>query len=105
LLQIDDVDAVALGEDVALHLRVPAPGLVTEVDAALQELLHADDRSHDGTVLSFVRRASSRRDAARLVPGARDMTRLRPAWRPATERRGPAGGFVCSTPEGSRHAS
>src|SRR4029077_19197973 len=46
LLQVDDVDAVALGEDVALHLRVPAPGLVTEVDAALQELLHGNDLSH-----------------------------------------------------------
>ena len=77
LLQVDNVDAVALGEDVTLHLRVPAPGLVAEVDAALQELLHADDLSHGGTVLSFVRRAPSRRDAARLVPGARDMTRLR----------------------------
>ena len=43
LLQVDDVDAVALGEDEALHLRVPAPGLVPEVDAALQQLLHGDD--------------------------------------------------------------
>src|SRR5208337_4491316 len=46
LLKVDDVDAVALGEDVALHLRVPAPSLVTEMDAALQELLHGDDLSH-----------------------------------------------------------
>ena len=44
LLQVDDVDAVALGEDEALHLRVPAPGLVPEVDAALEQLLHGDDR-------------------------------------------------------------
>ena len=43
LLQVDDVDAVALGEDEALHLRVPATGLVPEVDAALEQLLHGDD--------------------------------------------------------------
>ena len=36
LLQVDDVDAVALGEDVALHLRVPAAGLVPEVHAGIQ---------------------------------------------------------------------
>src|SRR6185437_16134187 len=57
LLQVNDVDAVALGKDVALHLRVPAPGLVAEMDTALEKLLHADDLSHWGTVLSFVRRA------------------------------------------------
>jgi hypothetical protein len=43
LLQVDDVDAVALGEDEALHLRVPPAGLVPEVDAALEELAHGDD--------------------------------------------------------------
>ena len=43
LLQVDDVDAVALGEDEALHLRVPAAGLVPEVHAALEQLLHGDD--------------------------------------------------------------
>ena len=43
LLQVDDVDAVALGEDEALHLGVPATGLVPEVDAALEELAGGDD--------------------------------------------------------------
>ena len=43
LLEIDDVDAVALTEDEALHLRVPAPGLVPEVDAGLEHLTHGDD--------------------------------------------------------------
>jgi len=43
LLQVDDVDAVALGHDEALHLGVPATGLVPEVDAALEELAHGDD--------------------------------------------------------------
>ena len=47
LLQVDDVDAVALGHDEALHLRVPATGLVPEVDAALEELAHGDD-CHEG---------------------------------------------------------
>src|SRR5438067_293378 len=36
LLQVDDVDPVALAEDVLLHLRVPALGLMTEVDASFQ---------------------------------------------------------------------
>ena len=31
LLQVDDVDAVALGEDKGPHPRVPAPCLVPEV--------------------------------------------------------------------------
>src|SRR5699024_4948926 len=43
LQQVDDVDAVAHGEDEALHLRVPTPGLVPEVHAALKELAHGDD--------------------------------------------------------------
>ena len=41
LVEVDDVDAVALGENVRLHLRVPALGLVPEVDAGLQECLEA----------------------------------------------------------------
>jgi hypothetical protein len=43
LLEIDDVAPAALVEDDALHLRVPAAGLVAEVDSGLQELLHGDD--------------------------------------------------------------
>ena len=39
-LQIDDVDAVALGEDVLLHLGVPATGLMAEMYTGLQQLLH-----------------------------------------------------------------
>src|SRR5579864_7067518 len=42
LLQVDDVDPVPLAEDVRLHLRVPAPGLVAEMNAGLQQLLHGD---------------------------------------------------------------
>ena len=41
LHQVDDVDPVALAEDVAAHLRMPAAGLVAEMDAGLQQLLDA----------------------------------------------------------------
>ena len=40
LVEIDDVDAVALGEDVIAHLRVPALLLVPEVNARLEQGLH-----------------------------------------------------------------
>ena len=46
LLQVDDVDAVALAEDEPFHLRVPTARLVAEMDAGLQQLLHGDD-SHE----------------------------------------------------------
>src|SRR5665648_658004 len=39
-LEVDDVDAVAFGEDVRLHLRVPAPGLMSEVDTGFEQSLH-----------------------------------------------------------------
>jgi hypothetical protein len=42
LLEVDDVDAITLAEDVLRHLRVPALGLVAEVDPGLEELLHGD---------------------------------------------------------------
>src|SRR5215213_2113565 len=50
LLEVDDVDAAALREDEALHLRVPAAGLVAEMDSRLQKLSHAYDR-HCGPFL------------------------------------------------------
>src|SRR5690606_10689998 len=43
LLQVDDVDAAALGEDEALDLRVPPTGLVSEVHAAVEQLADGDD--------------------------------------------------------------
>jgi hypothetical protein len=42
VLQVDDVDAVASPEDIGLHLRVPALGLVAEVNASLEQLSHGD---------------------------------------------------------------
>ena len=41
LLQVDDVDPVSLAEDVAAHLRVPATGLMAEMDSGLEQLLDA----------------------------------------------------------------
>src|SRR5207302_5699652 len=43
LIEVDDVDTVALAEDETTHLRVPAPGLVAEVHSGLQQLLHGHD--------------------------------------------------------------
>src|SRR5207248_2057852 len=37
--QVEDVDAVARGEDVGPHLWVPAAGLMPEMDTRLQQLL------------------------------------------------------------------
>ena len=96
LLQVDDVDAVALGEDEALHLGVPAPGLVPEVHAALEELAHGDD----GHAVFLLVTASARRRAAAVLsvpragrsagaPGARDV-RAGPSGRSRTERQRPA---------------
>ena len=46
LLQVDDIDAVTLGVNVGGHLGVPPTGLVAEVHAGLQQLLHRYD-CHD----------------------------------------------------------
>ena len=43
LLQVDDVDTAALTPDETLHLGVPAPGLVPEVDTGIEQLLHGYD--------------------------------------------------------------
>src|SRR5690606_3915785 len=54
LLQIDDVDAVAVGEDEPLHLGVPASGLMPEVRAAVKQLLHCYDSHNESSGLFFV---------------------------------------------------
>src|SRR5207249_646855 len=43
LRQVDDVDTVPLAENVRLHPRVPAVGLVTEVCSGFEQLLQGDD--------------------------------------------------------------
>ena len=40
LLKVDDVDSVAFAEDVFFHLRIPALGLVPEVNACFEQFLH-----------------------------------------------------------------
>ena len=79
LLQVDDVDAVALGEDEALHLRVPATGLVPEVDAALEQLPHGDDLVGGHGRPAFLAPRPAERAAWRLsvcLAGARSGVRL-----------------------------
>ena len=41
-LKIQNVDAVTLREDVRLHLRVPSPCAMAEMNASLQQLAHRD---------------------------------------------------------------
>jgi hypothetical protein len=42
LLEVDDVDLVAVPEDVRRHLGVPVAGLVAEMDPGFQHLTHGD---------------------------------------------------------------
>ena len=42
LMQVHNMDPRAFAVDEAFHLRVPAAGLVTEVETCLQQLLHGD---------------------------------------------------------------
>src|SRR5690606_22803455 len=58
LAEVDDVDAVALAEDVLLHLRVPALRLVAEMDSGLQQFLHRDSGQAPSTC-AFAGRAAA----------------------------------------------
>ena len=53
LLQVDDVDPVALREDEAAHLGIPAAGLVSEVDTGGEELLERGLRHRAWCVTSL----------------------------------------------------
>ena len=71
LLQVDDVDAAALAEDELLHLGVPAAGLVAEVDAAGEQVLHADRVlrcRQDCLLLKRLLAARARRGAPAATP-------------------------------------
>ena len=50
LLQIDDVNAIALAKDVLLHPWVPALRLMPEVNACFEQLLHRDIRQSTSSV-------------------------------------------------------
>ena len=80
LLQVDDVDAVALGEDEPPHLGVPPAGLVSEVHAALKQLLHRDD-GHD---LAPLAPFGAARFTHRPVGRCPDTRRTRPSPLPET---------------------
>src|SRR6185436_783533 len=40
LLKVNDVDSVALAEDILLHLRIPPPDLMPKMDASFKQLFH-----------------------------------------------------------------
>src|SRR5207247_323095 len=71
LLQIDDVDPVALAEDVLLHLRIPSLRLVAEVHPGLEQFLHCQC-GHSSSFGWFLRRAPT--------PLGRRPNRARRAW-------------------------
>src|SRR5262249_7401573 len=77
LLQVDDVDAVPLAEDVLLHLRIPSFGLVAEVHTSLQQFFHRQCR-HVFPPVSLRSRAAWPRLARALL-------RRRCRWRPKLE--------------------
>ena len=59
LLEVEDVDAVALTEDERLHLGVPATGLVTEVAAGLEQGADINLGSHVKPPVVCLRAGSS----------------------------------------------
>src|SRR5215213_3138395 len=87
LVQIDDVNPGPLGEDVALHLGVPALGLMPEVDAGLQQLpnSYALARALQDLYLSFQVVGSSARTS---------QSTLRPSGGSPPGSEGPNGGRV-----------
>jgi hypothetical protein len=50
LLDVDDVDAIALSKNKALHLWIPTTSLVSEVDSTVEKFSHCY-YGHDGTLL------------------------------------------------------
>ena len=81
LLQINDVDAVPLREDVLRHLRIPTAGLMSEMDTGLQKLFHRN-YCHNWCTSCFFLRAPhplhhSRRREHRADVSARALYRHR----------------------------
>ena len=50
LAQVNDGDALTMVEDVGLGARVPALGLVAEVDACIEQVLRCDVHGMDGSI-------------------------------------------------------
>ena len=63
-LQVNDVDAVALPENIPGHFGVPTAGLVTEVYAGLQQFSHGDD-SHNSSPFGLDFEVQGRPDMGR----------------------------------------
>ena len=57
MLDINDVDAIALGENKALHLWIPSTCLVSEVDSAVEEFSHCYNCHGSILLLRFYVRA------------------------------------------------
>ncbi|MPN49126.1 hypothetical protein SDC9_196739 [bioreactor metagenome] len=55
LFQVDDVNLVAVTEDVLSHLGVPEAGLVTKVDTGFQHFAHCDGHGNTPKVMSKIR--------------------------------------------------
>ncbi len=68
LVEVDDVDAVARAVDERAHLRVPALGLVAEVDARVEERAEAGGGNHRAAGAS-PRRSTCRSFSCPLVEG------------------------------------
>ncbi len=54
LFQVDDVNLVAVTEDVRSHLGVPEAGLVTKVDTGFQHLAHSNGHKNTPKVGSKI---------------------------------------------------
>src|SRR5256886_14942504 len=67
-LEIDDVDAGALGEDEPAHLGIPATRLMTEMDARFQQILQLRLR-HALPLVGFDPPPPSSPDATPQGPG------------------------------------
>ena len=72
LLEINDVDAVALREHERLHLGMPAAGGVSKMDSGLQQGLHRDFRLI--TVFGSRRRVHRSLNRCRVLAGRRCPT-------------------------------
>ena len=54
LLEVDDVDVVADAEEIRLHLRVPAAGVMAEMHAGFEKLAHGEiGQSHEKRTFLF----------------------------------------------------
>ena len=78
--EVDDVDPVALGEDEGLHLRVPAAGLVAEVDAGFEQLPHGNVRHGERPPVGLFLRGPRRRVSGPARARRRAVARSVVAW-------------------------